>query len=93
MEDGLYQVPTQTIAVSDEVPWADSLTAYDNEHFAIYLKLIDACADNASEEEMAQSILGIDPTQEPARARKAARSHLDRTRWLITSGYMELFAS
>lgn len=79
------------IEIQDEVPWADSLTAYDNEHFAIYLKLIDACAYNASEEDMALAILGIDPIRESARARMAVRSHLDRTRWLITSGYKELF--
>jgi hypothetical protein len=42
---------------------------------------------------MAQTILGIDPVQEPARALKAVRSHLDRTRWLIASGYRELSPS
>lgn len=77
--------------LADEVPWADTLTEYDNKHFSIYLKLIDACADNASEEEMAQAILGIDPGQDPARARKAVRSHLHRTHWLISKGYRELF--
>ncbi|WP_263484157.1 DUF2285 domain-containing protein [Mesorhizobium sp. CA8] len=92
MEDRPHQALNQAIAVADEVPWADSLTAYDNEHFAVYLRLLDACADNASEEEMAQTVLGIDPRQEPTRARKAVRSHLDRTHWLITSGYKELFA-
>lgn len=77
--------------IQNEVPWSDRLTAYDNEHFSIYLRLIDACADNASEEEIARAIFGIDPTKEPARARKTVRSHLDRTRWLVSSGYKELF--
>jgi len=86
-------MPDQAVAISVEVPSADTLTAYDEEHFGIYLKLIEACADNASEEEMAQAILGIDPKQEPARACKAVRSHLDRTHWLISSGYKELFPS
>lgn len=84
-------MPHQAVALADEVPWADTFTAYDEEHFTIYLKLLDACADNASEEEMAQSVLGIDPGREPARARKAVRSHLNRTHWLISSGYKELF--
>lgn len=75
----------------DKVPWSDRLTDYDNEHFTIYLQLLDACADNASEEEMAQDILGIDPVRTPTRALKAVRSHLDRTHWLITDGYTELF--
>ncbi|MER9519406.1 DUF2285 domain-containing protein [Mesorhizobium sp. M0614] len=76
----------------DEVLWADSLTAYDKEHFTTYLRFLDAGADDASYEEMAQIILGIDPVQEPERARKAARSHLDRANWMVTTGYKELFA-
>ncbi|MER8880863.1 DUF2285 domain-containing protein [Mesorhizobium sp. M0684] len=87
MEDRLLQP-----AVADEVPWAENLTAYDNEHFRIYLRLIDACAGNASEEEMAQAILGIDSVREPARAQKAVRSHLARAHWLVVAGYKELFA-
>lgn len=87
MVDRLFQP-----AVADEVPWAESLTAYDDEHFTTYLKLIDACADNASEEEMAQAILGIDPMQEPARAQRAVRSHLARAHWLVVAGYKELFS-
>ncbi|MER9070643.1 DUF2285 domain-containing protein [Mesorhizobium sp. M0902] len=87
MVDRLFQP-----AVADEVPWAESLTAYDDEHFTTYLKLIDACADNASEEEMAQAILGIDPVQEPARAQRAVRSHLARAHWLVVAGYKELFS-
>lgn len=87
MVDRLFQP-----AVADEVPWAESLTAYDDEHFTTYLKLIDACADNASEEEMAQAILGIDPVQELARAQRAVRSHLARAHWLVVAGYKELFS-
>ncbi|MER8665429.1 DUF2285 domain-containing protein [Mesorhizobium sp. M1148] len=79
-------------AVADEIPWAESLTAYDDEHFTTYLKLLDACAGNASEEEMAQAILGIDPVQEPARAQRAVRSHLARAHWLVVAGYKELFS-
>lgn len=78
--------------VQDEVPWSDSLTAYDNEHFTIYMRLLDASADDASEDEMAQLVLGIDPMREPERARMAVRSHLDRANWMVTTGYKELFA-
>ncbi|WP_192179658.1 DNA -binding domain-containing protein [Mesorhizobium amorphae] len=79
------------LSISDEVPWSDSLTAYDNEHFTIYMRLLDASADDASEDEMAQLVLGIDPVREPDRARKAVRSHLDRANWMVTTGYKELF--
>lgn len=79
-------------SVADEVPWSESLTTYDNEHFSIYMRLLDASADDATDEEMVQVILGIDPASEPARARKALRSHLDRANWMVTTGYKELFA-
>lgn len=78
--------------LQDEVPWSESLTAYDKQHFKTYFRFLDASADDASYEEMAQVILGIDPAEEPVRARKAARSHLDRANWMMTTGYKELFA-
>ncbi|RWO94574.1 MAG: DUF2285 domain-containing protein [Mesorhizobium sp.] len=79
--------------IFEEVPWSDSITVYDKENFTIYMRILDACADNASEEEIAELILGIDPTLEPIRARKAVRSHIDRANWMVTTGYKELFAS
>ncbi|MER8377445.1 DUF2285 domain-containing protein [Mesorhizobium sp. M0152] len=83
---------TRSSTLSDEVPWSENLTSYDREHFTIYLRILDACADNASEKEMAERILGIDPSIDPVRARKALRSHIDRANWMVTTGYKELFA-
>ncbi|WP_192360539.1 hypothetical protein [Mesorhizobium mediterraneum] len=79
--------------IFEEVPWSDSITVYDKENFTIYLQILDACADNASVEEMADLILGIDPALEPVRARKAVRSHIDRANWMVTTGSRHLFAS
>ncbi|MFN3225791.1 MAG: hypothetical protein ACE360_06015 [Hyphomicrobiales bacterium] len=81
-----------TPEVREDIPWADTLTNYDNAHFTIYLQLLNASADHATDDEMARLVLGIDPSQEPERARKTLRSHLDRANWLMTSGYKELFA-
>ncbi len=78
---------TQTIA--DEVPWSDSLTAYDQAHLVVYLRLLDANADGASQHEMAEVILGIDPVKEPARAARAVDSHLRRARWMTQTGYRQ----
>jgi hypothetical protein len=78
--------------IADEVPWSETLTDYDNAHFTTYMRLLDASADNASDEEMAQVILGIDPAQEPDRAQRTLRSHLDRANWIASTGYKELFA-
>lgn len=83
---------TQSSTLRDEVPWSESLTSYDRQHFKIYLRILDACADNANIEEMADLILGIDPALEPVRASKAVRSHIDRANWIVTTGYKELFA-
>ena len=89
----MLQPRLSTPPIADQVPWSDRLTAYDNEHFTIYMRLLDASADDASEDEMAQLILGIDTGREPERARKTLRSHLDRANWMVTTGYKQLFAS
>lgn len=79
--------------IADEVPWSDRVTPYDEEHFIVYLRLLDASADDATEEEMSRVVLGIDPASEPERARNAVRSHLDRARWMTETGYRDLLAS
>ncbi|WP_245465715.1 MULTISPECIES: hypothetical protein [unclassified Mesorhizobium] len=76
----------------EEVPWSDSITVYDKENITIYLQILDFCADEASIEEMAERILGIDPALEPVRARNAVRSHIDRANWIVTTGSKHLFA-
>lgn len=76
--------------IAEEVPWSDGVTAYDEAHFVIYLRLLDATADGASDDEMSRIVLGIDPAGEPERARKALRSHLERARWMTKTGYRDL---
>lgn len=85
--------PTPDPTIATEFPWSESLTAYDDKHFELYLKLMDACADSASEEEMALDVLGIDPVKEPIRARKALSSHLKRVLWFMHEGHKELLPS
>ncbi|AZN98046.1 MAG: DUF2285 domain-containing protein [Mesorhizobium sp.] len=85
--------PKSNTPFADEVPWSDRVTAYDKDHFTTYMRLLDASADNATEEEMAHVILGIDPAREPERARNVLRSHLNRANWVVTSGYKDLFAN
>ncbi|MER8402556.1 DUF2285 domain-containing protein [Mesorhizobium sp. M1348] len=79
--------------ISDEVPWSERVTPYDETHFIIYLRLLDASADGATEEEMSRVVLGIDPEKEPERARNAVRSHLGRARWMTETGYRDLLAT
>ena len=76
--------------IADDVPWSDSITGYDEAHFAVYLRLLDAAADGAAVEEMARVVLGIDSAKEPDRARKAVTSHLRRAQWMTQKGYRHL---
>lgn len=80
-------------SIADEAPWSTSLTGYDLTHLVLYLQLLDACADGASEEEVALEILGIDLRKEPARAKRAVESHMRRARWMRETGYRYLATS
>jgi hypothetical protein len=76
--------------IADEVPWSEQITRYDEEHFVVYLRLLDADAEGASAGEMARIVLGIDPDCEPERATLAVESHLRRAQWMSRSGYRDL---
>jgi hypothetical protein len=76
--------------IADETPTGDVLTDYDQCHLVVYLRLLDASADGASNAEMAKIVLGIDPAKQPERARKAVASHLRRARWMAESGHSHL---
>src|SRR3546814_14896841 len=71
---------TSDTTIADEAPWSNELTTYDEGHLVTYLRLLDASAEGASDDEMARIILGIDPTTEPERATRAVASHLRRAR-------------
>ena len=76
--------------IADEVPWSETITEYDESHYVVYLRLLDASADGASTDEMARVVLGIDPAREPSRAEKAVSSHLRRAQWMSEKGYRRL---
>lgn len=76
--------------IADKAPWSDSLTDYDEQHFVIYLQLLDAEREGASPVEMARIILGIEPNEQPERALTAVESHLERARWVAESGFLDL---
>jgi hypothetical protein len=77
-------------AVADKAPSANTVTDYDKDHLVMYLRLLDANADGADWTEVARIVLGIDPEQEPERARTAWESHLERARWMTSHGYKDL---
>jgi len=85
------QAPNSPVA--DQAPDADVLTAYDREHVATYLRLLDADAQGADWTEVARIVLDIDPAREPERARRAWESHLSRAKWMTKRGYEHLLRS
>ena len=76
--------------IADEVPWDDHVTSYDEAHFVVYLRLLDASAANATDADMCRIILDIDPVREPMRARRALDSHMRRAVWMTKEGYRDL---
>ena len=79
------------VPLADEVPWSTKLTDYDEAHFVVYLRLLDAKAKGASDEEMLAIIREMDPEKSPERARVSLKSHLERARWMTEEGYRGLF--
>ena len=78
--------------LADEPPWADDrLTAYDQAQFPLYISLLTALTELATEEEICESLFGIDARREPERARKCFMSHVKRARWLTGEGFHLLF--
>jgi hypothetical protein len=78
--------------IANDVPWSEHVTEYDERHFIVYVRLLDASADGATNEEMSRIVLGIDPVSEPDRARRALDSHLRRARWMTERGYRDLLS-
>lgn len=68
--------------IADDVPWADEITSYDEDHFITYLRLLDAEAEGADWREVARIVLDRDPEAEPDRTRHCWESHFQRARWM-----------
>ena len=77
----------------DEPPVSQTLTTYDREHMALYLRLLDSARDGADWREAVQILFGLDPTRDPLRSRHVHDTHLARARWMTERGYRELIPS
>jgi hypothetical protein len=65
-------------SVADQAPKASDVTDYDRKHFATYLRLLGADAEGVEWVEAVRTVLHIDPSDKPKRARRARESHLER---------------
>jgi len=73
--------------ITDFAPSGTALTDYDEQHCDVYLRLLDAFAENADWREVARIVLGLDPDREPSRAYEIWESHLKRAEWMTRQGY------
>ncbi|MGK2959081.1 MAG: DNA -binding domain-containing protein [Acidimicrobiales bacterium] len=76
--------------IADDVPWSNNITLYDEQHFVIYIRLLDAEADGADWQEVARIVLHCDPMAEPYRSRRCWEEHLKRAKWMTEHGYRQL---
>ena len=79
-------------AFLDQPPESATLTDYDRAHMKLYLRLLDAATDGAAWQEAVSVLFGIDPDQNPERARHIHDSHLARARWMTEHGYRHLLS-
>jgi hypothetical protein len=77
-------------AFRDRPPLSDRVNAYDEQHMAVYLRLLMAEEEGADWQEVVLVLFGLDPAQEPGRARTVHESHLARARWMTETGYRHL---
>ena len=76
--------------VEDEAPGGPDITAYDEQHYVTYLRLLDANREGADWQEVARIVLHRDPVAEEDRSRRCWESHLTRAQWLSNSGYRRI---
>lgn len=79
-----------TPAIADIVVWSDQITPYDEQHFLTYARLLDADREGADWRDVARIILLLDPEKNPERARQCWQTHLERAKWVVTTGYKQL---
>jgi len=72
---------------------AGTLTDYDREHAALYLRLLDADAAQADWREVAQIVMRLDVDRDAEKARLMHATHLARAQWLRDEGYQDLLRS
>jgi len=77
-------------AFQDRPPATERVNAYDEQHLATYIRLLDADAEGADWREVVTIIFGLDPSREPDRAKMVHDSHLARARWMTEAGYRHL---
>lgn len=77
----------------DQPPAGPALTAYDEAHLKLYVRLLDADAASADWREVVEILFGLDAKAEPERASRVYAAHLARARWMTEHGFGQLLRS
>lgn len=86
------RVKTKASSLAGKAPTSRRITAYDEAHFAIYLRLLDAKSKAASSDEMLGIILEAAPSMNRDKAIRALASHMKRAVWMSEEGYRGLLS-
>ncbi len=74
----------------DAPPQIERVNGYDERHFVTYLRLLEAAKEDASWQEVAAIVFGLDVAANPERAKRVYDSHLARAQWMSEAGYLQL---
>jgi Uncharacterized conserved protein (DUF2285) len=84
---------TTSATFTDQPPQTASMSDYDRQHLALYVRLLDAADEGAEWTEVVRMLFGLDPKRDGDRARRVYDSHLARARWMTEHGYRDLLRS
>jgi len=93
LQNGYTSLPGDVVTkieFLDQPPGGAALTAYDQTHLKLYVRLLDADAQGADWREVAKVLFDLDAAHDEARARQVYSAHLDRAKWMTRSGFCEL---
>jgi hypothetical protein len=63
-----------------------TFTAYDEEHFAVYLTVLHARADGVPDADIARDVLGLSADADPRVVQETIENHYQRALWLAENG-------
>lgn len=75
------------VDIVELVPWSDTLTAYDEAHLSLYLRLLDGRQAGLSDVALCRTILALEPDE---RGRAVLDGHMRRADWMTQQGFRQL---
>jgi hypothetical protein len=78
--------------IAEKAEWSEVITLYDRQHFLTYARLLSAERDELDWRDGVREILLQDPNKDPRQARVCWESHLERARWIATTGLQQAVA-